>query len=881
MFLTLLPAATAKAATADLGVFKSDGSNAASSGSSITYTITVTNYGPNASTALLTDPAVSGLVINKIACGPVPGVCSSPPTVASLQAGFTTPSIPAGGTYQIKAAATVTATSGGITNTATVATPAGTTDPVSSNNSSTDTDSNLFDMISVCTGTALVKAGDFTSSPVASSTGWYMANSPFDTPISNVYNYTGTSAYRNSDMTGGLFDMVNPAPRNASTGILSALQESDGPGRAIVYAFGQPLVAGDYVFSADLSNRFKQNIFADQYKISLYNPVNDTVVTVIAQDYDDNIPAAYVESPGWANITRTFTVPATGSYYLLFQIDPNLAAQNSDYMIDRVAVAPIDNGSCPGEKDRSDLPADGLIAPNQASNTAYGEALHTIDTTIRLGSTNTSDANPIRSPAASTDTGDDGIILPAFTQGQSAIITASVTGAGGYLQGWIDWNGDGVFGSDEQVAANLQDNQSGDTDNTSGVIRFVVNVPATSLLNQTFARFRWSTAQGLDSTTTATNGEAEDYALTIQSGTYSVSGRVLDDRNVNAADDGEPGLADVTVVLHDTIGNTCRSTRTQADGTYRFRAVWPGSYRLYEAAGETVPAPRNCPPALTGDPSDYVSTTPNALGPFSVTAAAVTTMDFGDVHAPQFNLDNEKAGLPDQVMVHPHTFIAAADGQISFNVTALYPDPASLDWSTQVYLDTNCDAALDGGDRLYATAIAVNAGEQVCVLVKVLTPGAASSGAMLTSVIKSEFTYGNGSAGLADDIQQHTDISRVIAGPGTGASSGAGVLNLQKKVWNVTRNIDGKVTLAGETLRYTIAYTNIGAGTVNALVIHDQVPTFTQLVPTSMSCSDHPPELPPCNTASGPDGALEWRWNTGGMLPSGSGGSVSYEVVVE
>ena len=89
-----------------------------------------------------------------------------------------------------------------------MATPAGTTDPVSSNNSSTDTDSNLFDMISVCTGTALVKAGDFTSSPVASSTGWYMANSPFDTPISNVYNYTGTSAYRNSDMTGGLFDMV-------------------------------------------------------------------------------------------------------------------------------------------------------------------------------------------------------------------------------------------------------------------------------------------------------------------------------------------------------------------------------------------------------------------------------------------------------------------------------------------------------------------------------------------------------------------------------------------------------------------------------------------------------------------------------------------------
>ena len=62
-------------------------------------------------------------------------------TVALLEgAGMVIPTLPAGGTVTFSVTATVTATAGSVTNTATVAPPSGTTDPTPGNNSATDTD---------------------------------------------------------------------------------------------------------------------------------------------------------------------------------------------------------------------------------------------------------------------------------------------------------------------------------------------------------------------------------------------------------------------------------------------------------------------------------------------------------------------------------------------------------------------------------------------------------------------------------------------------------------------------------------------------------------------------------------------------------------------
>ena len=107
---------------------------------------------------------------------------------------------------------------------------------------------------------------------------------------------------------------------------------------------------------------------------------------------------------------------------------------------------------------------------------------------------------------------------------------------------------------------------------------------------------------------------------------------------------------------------------------------------------------------------------------------------------------------------------------------------------------------------------------------------------------------------------------------------GAGKLKLSKAVWNVTRNIQGDVTLPGETLRYTLSYENIGNGVLDALVVQDSVPEFSQMVAGSQQCGVTPPELTLCSPIAG---GLNLEWVFTGKLLPGSQGQVFYEVLVE
>ena len=189
------------------------------------------------------------------------------------------------------------------------------------------------------------------------------------------------------------------------------------------------------------------------------------------------------------------------------------AASNGEVEDYSIAIAALDY---------SDTPANGGSAPNGSGTNGYGNASHIIVSGTRLG-TNI-DAETVAQNSANADGDDnngtddeDGITIPTLTLEQTATITANVAGTGGYLQGWIDWNGDGDFlDANEQIATNIQDNGTGDTNNTTGTINFNVNVPIGAITTaNTFARFRWSTTSGLNTTTTASNGEVEDYRVTI------------------------------------------------------------------------------------------------------------------------------------------------------------------------------------------------------------------------------------------------------------------------------------------------------------------------------------------------------------------------------
>ncbi|HEY2967706.1 MAG TPA: hypothetical protein VGK75_04990, partial [Casimicrobiaceae bacterium] len=138
--VTIDPAAV----NADLGITKSNGSSTVNSGASTTYTIVVNNAGAQAADgAVVTDPVAAGLAQTSVSCGSATGgaVCPGSPTLAQLQAGLTIPTLPSGGSVTFTVFANVTAASGSVSNTASVAAPAGVTDPNGANNQVTDTDS--------------------------------------------------------------------------------------------------------------------------------------------------------------------------------------------------------------------------------------------------------------------------------------------------------------------------------------------------------------------------------------------------------------------------------------------------------------------------------------------------------------------------------------------------------------------------------------------------------------------------------------------------------------------------------------------------------------------------------------------------------------------
>ena len=140
--------------------------------------------------------------------------------------------------------------------------------------------------------------------------------------------------------------------------------------------------------------------------------------------------------------------------------------------------------------------------------TSYGNPIHTLVNGVRLGATNTADTGPFNSATAAGDVGDDGITIPALTQTLPATITANVVGAGGFLQGWIDWDGDGGFDEPgDQIALNLQDTDG------DGIIDIPLTVPSSTITTQTFARFRWSTSQNIAPMTAVGDGEVEDYLI--------------------------------------------------------------------------------------------------------------------------------------------------------------------------------------------------------------------------------------------------------------------------------------------------------------------------------------------------------------------------------
>ncbi|HPH95894.1 MAG TPA: SdrD B-like domain-containing protein [Anaerolineaceae bacterium] len=158
----ILPAGTP---TGDLDITKTDGLSSISSGAVTTYTIRVTNNGPDSvAAATLTDVIGSGLTASAVGCSTASGnQCVTAPDLVTLTSGgITIPGLTAGQFYEIQLTATVTATGGTVINIASVTPPASPIDPNTDDNVATDTDSILTADLSISKtdGSLAVKTGE-------------------------------------------------------------------------------------------------------------------------------------------------------------------------------------------------------------------------------------------------------------------------------------------------------------------------------------------------------------------------------------------------------------------------------------------------------------------------------------------------------------------------------------------------------------------------------------------------------------------------------------------------------------------------------------------------------------------------------------------------
>lgn len=539
---------------------------------------------------------------------------------------------------------------------------------------------------------------------------------------------------------------------------------------------------------------------------------------------------------------------------------------------------------CSFPYDLSDAPING-VSPNGVSVNAYGEAAHAIQAGVYMGaSLPDNEFEPQTSALADGDDNDgnnddDGITgLESLVRSKTTTLTASVSGAGGYLQAWIDFDGNGQFDSAEQIASDIQDGGALDTDGlVNGQIAFEVQVPKAAIVEKTFARFRWSTSSGLDAVTSAGDGEVEDYQLSVQG--VTITGRVFNDSNVDGLNDSaEKGLSDLPVVLRDVLNNVCVSARTNAEGNYAFFPVVSGDYQIYEASKESVPTPAQCDTSKAKDPAAYVSTTSNVLDAFTVTNQDIHGKDFGDALKPLFKPDNSGTVLPDNVIFYTHQFTAQSSGKLSFSVNS--QSGATPGWSSTLYQDANCNNQMDAGEgnAPVSGVTSVVAGDVVCLLNKVYAPSNVIAGEKYTTEITAVLDFENSFAGTKSLVV--IDRTKAAAQASTGVSR----LELKKTVENTTQGTPETETLnqakPGDVLKYRVYYSNTGTAGLSDLVIRDVVPEYTSIVGMPVCDTPLPNTLTSCTpTVSGMD--IEWVFPSTDELQGGSSGVVSFEVLVD
>jgi CSLREA domain-containing protein len=226
----------------------------------------------------------------------------------------------------------------------------------------------------------------------------------------------------------------------------------------ISWSLPQPIVFGTTLSSTQL------NATADVPGTFVYNPAAGTILTV----------------GDGQTLSVTFTPADTVNYNTV----------DAAVQIDVLQVIPT--------LDFGDAPA------------SFPVASHIVGS-LFLGAGVTAEFEGTLSTTASSDSNDDGITLLATAIAASTPTRSSlavVASAAGKLDAWIDFNGNGSWQAGEQIFDSVNV--------AAGANTLSYLIPAGASVGGNAARFRLSSAGNLDVTGAASDGEVEDYIMTIE-----------------------------------------------------------------------------------------------------------------------------------------------------------------------------------------------------------------------------------------------------------------------------------------------------------------------------------------------------------------------------
>lgn len=354
----------------------------------------------------------------------------------------------------------------------------------------------------------------------------------------------------------------------------------------------------------------------------------------------------------------------------------------------------------------------------------------------------------------------------------------------------------------------------------------------------------------------------------------SLSGRVFEDSGVGSgvADDAiqngaEPGLSGITLQLKSG-ATLVATTTTSATGDYSFSL--PASY-----GGQTLSVVET---NLAGYVSSggsagntggtYSRTTDTLSWTFNASSGALSGANFADIRQSVLARDGAALGTRGGSVDYPHVFSAGTAGTVSFSLSQVANPPSG--WTSALYLDANGNGKYDAGDTLISStspALSVVAGQKLNLLVVNYVPQSAPDGSSDQITLSATFALSTGGANpaLPSQLLSRQDLTTVAPQNG---------LTLSKAV-------DKSTAKSGDSITYTITYTNTGNAPISNLTINDGTPAFTTFSSAGYA-SPLSNNLTGCTITSpavGSPGSLAWKFT--GTLAPGNSGTVTFVVKLQ